>query len=150
MLRVSTQIEDSEVDLRGIVDGTKVETGVAAGQELTRFAEAALGEDEDVIRDAREAVREKLGAAAMIDAAGVIGNFQRMVRIADGTGIPLDTPIAVLTSSIREDLGLNSYGSAGLTPELSFFKKTLAKVLQPLLPFVIKIVTKGFKAEPGN
>lgn len=61
----------------------------------------------------------------MVDAAGVIANFQRMVRIADGTGIPLDEPVAMLTTDIREELGLNHYGSADRTPLPNTFKRVL-------------------------
>ncbi len=46
----------------------------------------------------------------MVDAAGVIANFQRMVRIADGIGIRLDDPVMMLTADIRVDLGINDYG----------------------------------------
>ena len=38
-------------------------------------------------------------------AAGVIGNFERMVRIADGTGIPLDRIVDAMTSDFRAEFG---------------------------------------------
>jgi hypothetical protein len=86
---------------------------------------------------------DELGENAMVDAAGVIANFQRMVRIADGTGIPLDTPVAMMTSSIREDLGINEYGSASNTPALSLPQRLLGRVLQPALPLVVKLMTRN-------
>ena len=46
-----------------------------------------------------------------MDAAGVIGNFERMVRIADGTGIPLDRIVDALTSGFRGELGLDDLDS---------------------------------------
>jgi len=49
-----------------------------------------------------------LSPQAMVDAAAVVANFSRMVRIADGTGIPLDDMMAEYSSDLREDLGLNS------------------------------------------
>ena len=147
MLRVSTQVSGEDVDLKGIVDGDKVATGVPFDKELIQFAEAALGEDEAAIKEARQGVAAKLGEAAMVDAAGVIANFQRMVRIADGTGIPLDKPMAMMTSEIREDLGLNTYGAAGNTPPLSIFQKLLARLLKPILPFVLRRMTKDMTGE---
>ena len=147
MLRVSTQVSGEDVDLKGIVDGDKIATGVPFDKELIQFAEAALGEDEAAITEARQSVAEKLGEAAMVDAAGVIANFQRMVRIADGTGIPLDKPMAMMTSEIREDLGLNTYGAAGNTPPLSMLQKLLARLLKPILPFVLRRMTKGMTGE---
>lgn len=143
MLRASTQISGEEVDLKGIVDGNTVDTGVPAGAELIEFAEVSLGNDSRSIELAREAVKKKLGEAAMVDAAGVIANFQRMVRIADGTGIPLDTPMAMITYDMRENLGLNEYGSADNTPPLSFIKRLFSRLLQPLLPFFIRRMTRN-------
>ncbi len=52
----------------------------------------------------------KLGVEALVDAAAVIGNFERMTRIADGTGIPLGDTLAAVTVDIREDLGLDRLG----------------------------------------
>jgi hypothetical protein len=147
MLRASTQVSGEAVNLNGIVEGNEVQTGLRGGEALIRFAEASVGDSfddkADDIRVAREAVKDELGENAMVDAAGVIANFQRMVRIADGTGIPLDTPVAMMTSSIREDLGINGYGSAGNTPALSLPQRLLGRVLQPALPLVVKLMTRN-------
>ncbi len=69
----------------------------------------------------------------MIDAAAVIGNFERMTRIADGTGIPLDDMMAALTVDIRAELDLNSFSSAGYTPQVNPLKAALVRLLQPLM-----------------
>ena len=147
MLRASTQVSGESVNLNGIVEGNEVQTGLRGGEALIRFAEASVGDSvddkADDIRVAREAVKDELGENSMVDAAGVIANFQRMVRIADGTGIPLDTPVAMMTSSIREDLGINEYGSASNTPALSLPQRLLGKLLQPALPLVVKLLTRN-------
>jgi len=147
MLRASTQVSGEAVNLNGIVEGNEVQTGLRGGEALIRFAEASVGDSfddkADETRVAREAVKDELGENAMVDAAGVIANFQRMVRIADGTGIPLDTPVAMMTSSIREDLGINEYGSASNTPALSLPQRLLGRVLQPALPLVVKLMTRN-------
>lgn len=143
MLRASTQVSGEEVNLKGIVEGNQVQTGLRGGEALIHFAETAVGDNVDAISVAREAVKDELGEKAMVDAACVIANFQRMVRIADGTGIPLDTPVAMMTSNIREDLGLNEYGSAGNTPALSLMQRLLGRVLQPALPLVVKLMTRN-------
>jgi hypothetical protein len=143
MLRASTQVSGEVVNLNGIVEGNEVQTGLRGGEALIRFAETAVGDKADDIRVAREAVKDELGENAMVDAAGVIANFQRMVRVADGTGIPLDTPVALMTGGIREDLGLNEYASAGNTPALSLLQRLLGRVLQPALPLVVKLMTRN-------
>lgn len=140
MLRVSSEAEDGSMDIDlGALVGNRVEgSGIAGAKELIEFAEAALGDDAISIRQARERVSESLGEAAMIDAAGIIANFQRMVRIADGTGIPLDPPMAAMTSDIRSQLGINQYGSAGNTPTPGLVSRVLARVARPLLPLLSK------------
>ena len=142
MLRVSSELEGEKVDLQSVTKGSEVQSGVPFQDELLAFAEVALGDDDEGIRLAREAVRAKMGDAAAVDAAGVIANFQRMVRIADGAGIPLDTPVAVATSTIRSELGLNSYSSFDNTPELNFAQRILGRLLNPFLGTVFKQVTK--------
>ena len=112
MLRVSTKISGEDVDLAGIVDGDKAAMGVVGDQALLAFAEVSLGDDAEAIAAARQRVLEQLGEPAMIDAAAIIANFQRMVRIADATGIQLDSQVAVLTADLRDDLGINNYGAA--------------------------------------
>ena len=44
----------------------------------------------------------------MIDAAGVASHFQRMVRIADATGITLGDVEAV-TADLRSELGIDAF-----------------------------------------
>ncbi len=142
MLRVSSEFKGEKVDLRSVTKGSDVQSGVPCQDELIKFAEVALGDDDEEITRAREALRVKMGDAAAVDAAGVIANFQRMVRIADGAGIPLDTPVAVITASIRSELGLNTYGSSDNTPELTLPQRILGKMLNPFLSTVFKQVAK--------
>jgi hypothetical protein len=111
LLRESSKLTGSEVDLNVITSGLEVESGVPAEAELVNFAEAALAQDNDAISTARSDLAREIGTQGMIDAAAVIANFQRMVRIADGTGIPLDAPMAMVTKEMREALGINEFGS---------------------------------------
>ncbi len=53
---------------------------------LTRFARAAVLRTGD-LASSRRAVEVMLGVAAVIDAAAVLGAFQRIVRTADATGL---------------------------------------------------------------
>jgi len=46
----------------------------------------------------------------------VAANFQRMVRIADSTGIPVDGLVDALSGSIPDELELRRFHSAGNTP----------------------------------
>ena len=53
-----------------------------------------MRDDDKTLTHARQAVIEVLSPAVMVDAAGVASNFERMVRIADATGIQLDKAIS--------------------------------------------------------
>ena len=101
------------VNLNTVVKGADIDSGVVGSKALVNLVEAFLGEISALAR-AREALVSELGVRALIDAAAVIGNFQRMVRIADSTGIPVDQRAAEITGDIREELGLNSFVSARL------------------------------------
>ena len=149
MLRVSSETEGNKVNLESVTRGAEIESGVPFQAELLNFAEAALGDDADEIARARQAVRAAMGDKAVVDAAGVIANFQRMVRIADGTGIPLDTPVAMATDRIRSDLGINEYGSADNTPALNRLQRLLGRLLSPFLPVLFRVVAKRMTG-PGK
>jgi hypothetical protein len=84
-------------------------SGVEHGAILIGFAEAMVGEDDAALARARQAVIEVLSPEAMVDAAGVASNFERMVRIADSTGVPLDERMEVLSKEIRDKLHLERF-----------------------------------------
>lgn len=138
MLRVSAKTSGDDVDLAGIVVGDEVATGIPGDKALLEFAEVCLGDDAAAIADARQQVHEELGELPMIDAACIIANFQRMVRIADGTGIALDNEVAAMTADIRNDLGINDYSAAQLTPEPAWPARLLARLIRPFLPALLR------------
>ena len=116
MLRASIQYNGTEAQISGISEGAKAgDAGIAHGERLTTFAEAAVSGDAAELATARDALRDAAGSAALVDAAGVVGNFERMVRIADGSGIPLDGIVEALSDDFREELGLESFESRRLT-----------------------------------
>jgi hypothetical protein len=84
-------------------------SGVAHGAILIGFAEAMVGDNDEALAQARQAVIEALGPEAMVDAAGVASNFERMVRIADATGIPLDERLELLSKEVRDQLHLQRF-----------------------------------------
>jgi hypothetical protein len=112
MLRASIEFHGSDGDLRAITEGSKFgDGGITHGERLTAFAEAAVSGDSAQLATARDALRDAAGSAVVVDAAAVIGNFQRMVRIADGTGIPVDTVVATMSDDFRDEIGIDEYVS---------------------------------------
>ena len=113
MLRVSAETNNTKVDIQGVKgDETAAAVGVLFGAELMRFAEAVVSTDADELVRAREALLVVGGEAVLVDAAGVAANFQRMVRIADSMGIPVDDMEAELGQAVRSELGLERFASA--------------------------------------
>ncbi len=134
MLRASSKVNGEEVNLGVVTAGKTTVSGVAGETQLLALVEATLRrESGDELANARNALAGKLGDAALVDAAAVIGNFERMTRIADGTGIPLDDMMAALTVDIRAELNLNSFSSAHNTPQVHPLKAALVRLLQPLM-----------------
>lgn len=114
MLRASNESAGDETDLRTIVDEA-VESDLAHGDLLTALAEALVCRS-DELQGVREQLYAAAGEAALIDAAGTAANFQRMVRIADGAGIPLDENVHRASAGLREELQLGHFASAANTP----------------------------------
>lgn len=133
MLRASIETDGAEVDYRGIADAESAEESTLPGASaLIGFVEAAMSTDREATAAARERVRRELGSDALVDAAAIIGNFERMTRIADATGIPLDTSVKVMTESIREELGIDDFGRSEDRAPLTPWQRWLGRALDPI------------------
>ena len=139
LLRASSELQGEKADLHAVTEGSGVPSGVRDDDVLLPFAEAAVGRDAQALASSREALVKRLGDAALVDTACIVANFQRMVRIADGTGIPLDTPLALVSVDLRSELGIDAYGSADATPPVRGARRLLGKALQRLLPLLMRL-----------
>ncbi len=112
MLRVSAMHNETEVNLQSVngdPDGAAV--GIEFGPELMRFAESVASRDEALERYRRELL-EAAGPAVLVDAAGVAANFQRMTRVADAVGIPVDDTSLEMGQQVRQELGIERFATA--------------------------------------
>ena len=100
--------ESIEVGLDAVVDDT-TDSNIEHGSLLTAFAEAIVGRDEVAIAATRQTVVDAMGGHAMVDAAGVVSNFERNDRVADGTGIPLGDGLEGFSAQTREQLGFDRW-----------------------------------------
>ncbi len=120
MLRVSATTTSTDIDLQAINgDADSAALGIEYGAQLMKFAESVATRDVQSLRDSRQRLLETAGPAVLVDAAGVAANFQRMVRIADSIGIPVDDMSSELGRQIRADLSLEEFASAQNTLEPS-------------------------------
>lgn len=144
---MNSELSGTETNLAAVRDGSSVTSGVPHGELLSKLVELTLdwnAAQDNELAAVREDIVGAMGAEALIDAAAVLGNFQRMVRIADGTGIPLDKPVAMISADLRDELGFNEFGSADLTPQTGAVGRWLGRHMRPIL---IKLASMGRKPE---
>jgi len=77
--------------------------------------------------------------------------FQRLNRIADGTGIALDEQMLMMTEGLRDELHIDAFASAANTPKLHGLKKIMSFLMRPLEGFMMRAMQKGIaKAQAKN
>jgi hypothetical protein len=129
-----------------ITSEEKSDVGVVDEQLLDEFVEAAVHRDEPRLAEAREALELKLGTDALVDAAAVVGCFQRLNRMADGAGIALDQQMLMMTAGLRDELDIDDdFVSARNTPKLRGLKKVLSNILRPFQGLMIRAMQKGIQ-----
>jgi hypothetical protein len=150
MLSLSAELSEATVNLQMINgDDDATEGDVAHAKALMHFAESFARRDEAALTEARAALLAEAGAEVLVDAAGVAANFQRMVRIADSTGIPLDERNVAISVGVRQELDLQRFPTAMNTPKASLKVKLLSLIARPIAKRMIKkmeaqrIKTKG-------
>lgn len=125
MLSLSAELSQADIDLQIINGQHSEESNVPYASELMSFGEAVASRDATALYEARQMLLELAGAEVLVDAAAVAGNFQRMVRIADSAGIPVDDRMEALSTNIQQDLDLRRFGSAENTPKQGWLTRLL-------------------------
>lgn len=101
---------DLSVMMTGIGDG-----GVPHGELLMAFAEAVVTHQEEAIVTTRSALVDAIGEDGLIDAAGVVGLFNAIDRVADATGTELEHDKAEATDAMRRSIGITGFAEAKAT-----------------------------------
>lgn len=83
-------------------------SGVPHGVELIAFVDALLTGNATQCAAARGAVIDAVGGAAFVDVCATVASFNAVVKIADGSGIPLEEAKAERTRDLRTDLGIDA------------------------------------------
>ena len=101
-----------DIELDPVAGSEHGDHGIDHGRLLSRFAEEVhTGSD---LTGIRAEVIDAVGEAGLVDAAAVCANFNMMVRIADGTGTPLDRGSVELSADLRQQLDLDDLTSKRL------------------------------------
>ena len=109
MLRVSVSQSSLQVDLGGLRTGdSQALDAIPHARTLIRLADAFMSHEPDHLANIRDEAASVIGELGVIEAIGVAANFQRMVRIASGTGIPIDEPDPEFGTAVRAALNLNN------------------------------------------
>ncbi len=140
MLSLSAELSQTSVDIR-LIDSGATEAdggGVSFAGELVRFAEALVSRDPGSLNEARASLLHVAGPEVLVEAAAVAANFQRMVRIADATGIPVDADRLARLQPAIDQLNLRRFQSATRTPEPSLWERVLHPVRRALVQRAIR------------
>ena len=115
LLRASGVTQNRDYDLKAVTGAVQEDAGVPYGRLLVEFAEAVLGEDRAALTRARTALHTAIGPAGLVDAAGVVGLFNAIDRVADATGIPLEAEKAAASAGFRAELGVDRFDVSART-----------------------------------
>jgi hypothetical protein len=100
-------LSGDDYQIAGVLSAESGDTRVAHGAQLVRFVEAVLANDVDDLATARDAVRDAVGPAAFVDVCATVASFSAVVKLADGSGIPLEAEKAERTADLRAEFGLD-------------------------------------------
>ena len=140
---MSGELAGARYDLHAVTAGdAAAPVGVPHERELVALAEAVVRGGEAELAEARRQALAALGPEGFVAAAAVASNFERMVRIADATGIPLDAPLAAISAGMRAELGIDAYGSAANTPRVSTARRLLGRAAAPLARYALPALAR--------
>jgi hypothetical protein len=143
LLRASGAVTGRQLDPLAVVrDEAAAASGVPHAVALLAFADAVVGTDDEALARARAGLLGAMGPAALVDAAAVASNFERMVRIADGTGIPLDPALVMLTEPLRAALDVDRFGAAANTPVPGFLLRLAGRLVRPVAFPALRLVQR--------
>ena len=129
-------MDGDPIDIRAVTgesDAYADGSGVPHAGALLAFTDSVVKRDAARLAADRDVVREAVGPGGLVDTAATVGSFQRMTRIADATGIPVDAPVNILSAEIQDELNLRRFSSASVTSKPNALAASLARRARPLL-----------------
>ena len=111
LLRESGNAIGTSYELEGVTD-KNVNTGVENEDVLLDFADAIWGTESTVLDSARDALDQRMGEKAVVEASVTAANFGMVDRIANAIGISSDEAAWTASADFRTTLGLEGFPSA--------------------------------------
>ena len=149
---MSSQAAGTAGDLRVLREGEAraAASGIPHADLLVAFADALVARDEPRLATLRPRLVDALGPDGLLETAAVAANFQRMVRIADATGIPQDAPVMTLAGDLVDALALRDFASAGSTPEPRLLQRLAGALLRPFAAPLMTWAARRLRTRPGG
>tara|TARA_A100001037_G_scaffold17760_1_gene15387 strand:+ start:450 stop:779 length:330 start_codon:yes stop_codon:yes gene_type:complete len=94
-------------NLESVMSGNMADNVLPHGVMLNEFLEAIFARDTSRLKDAQKRLIEAMGEQALVDAAATIAAFNAYPRMADSTGIPLESGKEEITQELRAELRLD-------------------------------------------
>ena len=94
-------------NLESVMNGNMADNVLHHGVILNEFLEAIFARDTTRLKDAQNRLIEAMGEQALVDAAATIAAFNAYPRMADSTGIPLESGKEEITQELRAELRLD-------------------------------------------
>ena len=113
LLRRSGEISEESYNLSGVMSDADV--GVEDEDLLVAIAEAVFAGDPNDLADLRAEAIGSIGAEKFVDAIGIASGFNGITKVANATGIPLDTRTEEVTASLRQQIGIDDYSESHKT-----------------------------------
>ena len=106
-LRMSGDDTGNNYNLEAVMSGNDADEGLPHGGILNEFLEAIFDRESRRLKAAQNELIENMGEQALVDAAATIAAFNAYPRMADSTGIPLESAKEEVTQELRVELGLD-------------------------------------------
>ena len=94
-------------NLESVMSGNMADNVLPHGVILNEFLEAIFARDTSRLKDAQNRLIEAMGEKALVEADATNAAFNAYPRMADSTGIPLESGKEEITQELRAELRLD-------------------------------------------
>ena len=109
LLRASGDFAGKIYDLKAVMSDKGLVNSIPHGKLLMALVQAVFDDEINNLEKARREVRSEMGDSAFVDACAIIASFSAVVKIADGTGIPLEDYKEKASRDIRKSLSIDKF-----------------------------------------
>lgn len=108
MFRVSSQSEGFDANLSAVTLDD-VDAGIPHSQVLRKLTEATIEMRWDDVASLRREAIGAIGRQSTVDALAVTSGFNGITRVADATGIPIDSYEDDVSRELRSSIGIDEF-----------------------------------------